>query len=144
MGRVMTDSNPQFLAKNEACSKDEVGSKKDLNFTPSSRITSPTGRLPMNKPTAAALIGCLIVLIVYVAVTSATLVRDIDATNSSESVPTEAVPQTPPLRTAKDVGTAEKKLDIADLQAKALHHHRDHVNHKALKSKLKEPITLLL
>jgi hypothetical protein len=98
----------------------------------------------MNKPTAAALIGCLIVLIVYVAITSATLVRDIDATNSSESVPTETVPQTPPLRAAKDVGTAEKKLEIGDMQAKAFHHHRDHAASKSLKNKLKQPITLLL
>lgn len=98
----------------------------------------------MNKPTAAALIGCLIVLVVYVAITSATLVRDIDATNSSESVPTEIFASAPPLRAAKDVGAADKKLDIGDIQTKGFHHHRDHVSTKNLKNKVKQPVALLL
>jgi hypothetical protein len=98
----------------------------------------------MNKPTAAALIGCLIVLIVYVAITSATLVRDIDATNTSESVPTEAVSSTTALRSAKDMAAADKKLDIGDIQGKAFHHHRDHISSKNLRVKVKQPVTLLL
>jgi|ERR1700733_556328 hypothetical protein len=97
----------------------------------------------MNKPTAAALIGCLIVLIVYVAITSATLVRDIDATEAAESYPADTIAQTPVLQPTTDTGLNGKKAELADIQAKSFHKRRDRITHRASKIK-KEPITLLL
>ena len=97
----------------------------------------------MNRPTAAALIGCLAVLIVYVAITSATLVRDIDATDAAESVLVESNPPSQGLKIGPDGGSIAKKSYLSDIQ-KAFHKRREHVIHKAAKAKMRDPITLLL
>jgi len=95
----------------------------------------------MNKATAVALIGCLIVLIVYVSITSATLVRDIDATEADQSYPVETMGQSPALQPASD-SAAAKKPALTDLQAKSFHKRHEHIAHRAKVKR--EPVILLL
>ncbi|HKV38035.1 MAG TPA: hypothetical protein VJX67_02390 [Blastocatellia bacterium] len=101
----------------------------------------------MNRPTAAALVGCFIALLVYVSLTSLSLFRDLNASRNPETLAAERVlestDQTSGLRIVPQV-IKDNRGETKEAQVRAIHRHRLHVvAHGSKQHVRQEPITLL-
>jgi hypothetical protein len=92
----------------------------------------------MNRPTAVALTTCLIVLVAYIAVTSASLVRELN----SPVAPVESIGGAP---LAVTDATNDNKVEIREAQTRSSKRHRfKTVSHHAKPRPKQEPVTLFL
>jgi len=96
----------------------------------------------MNRPTAVALTGCLVVLAAYIVITSVSLVRELNSTNTPFGAPIETVTGAPLQAAAPS--TNGSKTEIKDAQARSRRHKFRPVSHHAKPRIKQEPITLFL
>lgn len=97
----------------------------------------------MNRPTAVALTGCLIVLVAYIVVTSASLIRELNSTNTSVAAAAEASSGAP-LAEAAPATANDNKPEIREAQARSRRHKFRPVSHHGRPRVKQEPITLFL
>jgi hypothetical protein len=96
----------------------------------------------MNRPTAVGLTGCLIVLVAYIVVTSASLIRELNSTTMSAAAQTETIIGAP-LQTSIPA-TNDNKVEIREAQARSRRHKFRAVSHHGKPRIKQEPITLFL
>jgi hypothetical protein len=96
----------------------------------------------MNRPTAVALTGCLIVLVAYIVVTSASLLRELNSTSTSFAAPAGAVAAAPVQ--AAGPATSDNKAEIREAQVRSRRHKFKAVSHHLRPRIKQEPVTLFL
>ena len=98
----------------------------------------------MSKRTAAVLVGGLISLVVYIAITVAALVKDLDSMSRPDINPADVVAQGPSDPNKTQVQLNENRADSSTVQAKHLHRRRIRpVSHHSKRMK-QEAISLWL
>ena len=97
----------------------------------------------MNRPTAVALTGCLIVLVAYIAVTSASLVRELNSSSMHAATPAEKSDGAP--LQGLELGTNDNRVEMREAQARSPRRHKFRAISHHGKSRIKqEPVTLFL
>jgi hypothetical protein len=97
----------------------------------------------MNRPTAFALTGCLIVLVAYIVVTSASLVRELNSSNATAATPPEKIAGAA-LQVSQPAPN-DNRVDIPEAQPRSARRHRfKAVNHHGKPRIKQEPVTLYL
>jgi hypothetical protein len=96
----------------------------------------------MNRSTAVALTGCLIVLVAYIAVTSASLVRELNSSSMPAATPAESAGA--PLQ-ASESATNDNRVELREAQARSPRRHKFRAVSHHGKTRIKqEPVTLFL
>jgi len=95
----------------------------------------------MNRPMAVALTACLIVLVAYIAVTSASLVRELNSSNTPAAAPSETVAGAP-LQVSQPA-TSDNKVEIREARSSRRHKFKAATHHGKPRMK-QEPVTLFL
>ena len=95
----------------------------------------------MNRPMAVALTACLIVLVAYIAVTSASLVRELNSSNTSAATPSDRITGT--ALPVSQPATNENKVEIREARSSRRHKFKP-VNHHGKPRMKQEPVTLFL
>jgi|SRR5262249_61802838 len=96
----------------------------------------------MSKRTATLLVGGMIALIVYVGITIAALVRDLDSMSTPEPRSADAIAQTPPSPVKANLQLNENRSEPGAAVLRPRKRRIKSVGHHA--KRMKEPTTLLL
>ena len=97
----------------------------------------------MNRPTAVALTGCLIVLVTYIVVTSASLVRELNSSNTAGAATAEQIAG-PPLQVSEPVNN-DNRVELREAQVRSPRKHKIRAVNHHVKPRIKqEPTTLFL
>ena|SRR5262245_28183177 len=98
----------------------------------------------MSRPMALALTGCLIVLIAYIVVTSASLVRELNSTNTAATASVENFAGST-LQVSQPAPNESSKVEIREAQVRSSRRHKlKALNHHQKPRIKQEPIILYL
>jgi hypothetical protein len=96
----------------------------------------------MKRSTAVLLTACLIVLVAYIVVTSASLVRELNSSATSAANTTERLSGAP--MPVSEPATGDNRDESREAQARSRRHKLRTLNHHGKTRIKQEPITLFL
>ena len=96
----------------------------------------------MNRSTAVLLTACLIVLVAYIVVTSASLVRELNSSATSAASTTERLSGAP--LPVSQPATNDNRDESREAQARSRRHKLRALNHHGKPRMKQEPVTLFL